>query len=352
MYFSVIVPIYNVEPYLPICVDSILAQTFRNFELILVDDGSTDGSPILCDAYARKDSRVRVIHQPNAGVVAARNAGLRTARGGYVLFVDGDDWVSPQYLQHGQAIIEETRAELLLFSCHRVYEIPGGLSETVFEPASEGLYDRETARSAFFPSLLMDPHMRHTSYSCSGKLFRRELAEQGLFSVDSHISLGEDLLSVLSAFLKARSIYVSQEVMCFFRIRNQSASHGFQLKHYQQVELVLEALEELLQKASDLPEDFSEQLARYGAYMCFTLMIHAVNDGQRAILSEIKAQMNYPHLQACIQGARFHGITPKTRIALALLRKGQLVLAYTFLRLCRRVKSLMERGELGCRNCR
>lgn len=352
MYFSVIVPIYNVEPYLRICVDSILAQIFRDFELILVDDGSTDGSPALCDAYAKQDSRVRVIHQSNAGVVAARNTGLRIARGGYVLFVDGDDWVSPQYLQRGQALIEKTRAELLLFSCHRVYESPDRSSETVFEPACEGLYDRETARSTFFPSLLMDPHMRHLSYSCSGKLFRRELAEQGLFSVDPRISLGEDLLSVLPAFLKARSIYVSQEVMCFFRIRNQSASHGFRLEHYRQVELVLETLEELLRKASDLPEDFSEQLARYGAYMCFTLMIHAVNDGQRAILGEIKAQMNYPHLQACMQGARFYGITPKTRITLALLRRGQLVPAYWFLRLCRKVKSLIERGELGCGNCR
>lgn len=91
---SCIVPVYNVEKYLRRCVDSILAQTFTDFELILVDDGSPDGCPAICDEYAEKDSRVRVIHQENKGVSAARNAGLDMARGEYVCFVDGDDEVS------------------------------------------------------------------------------------------------------------------------------------------------------------------------------------------------------------------------------------------------------------------
>lgn len=97
---SVIVPVYNVEQFLPKCIESILTQTYRDLELILVDDGSVDGSGAVCEAAAEGDARVRVIHRANAGVSAARNAGLDAARGRWVCFVDGDDWVLPEYVEY------------------------------------------------------------------------------------------------------------------------------------------------------------------------------------------------------------------------------------------------------------
>lgn len=92
---SVIVPIYKVELYLRKCINSILAQTYQNLEVILVDDGSPDQCGIICDEYAKSDSRVRVIHQENSGVASARNAGLQAAQGDYIGFVDSDDWIAP-----------------------------------------------------------------------------------------------------------------------------------------------------------------------------------------------------------------------------------------------------------------
>jgi len=97
---SVIVPVYNVEPYLRRCLDSILAQTFSDFEAVLVDDGSTDHSGAICDEYAVRDARFKTIHIPNGGVSSARNMGLKQAKGMWVAFVDADDCVSPDYLQH------------------------------------------------------------------------------------------------------------------------------------------------------------------------------------------------------------------------------------------------------------
>ena len=96
---SIIVPVYQVEKYLNECIDSILAQTFTDFELILVDDGSPDNCPALCDAAAEKDSRVRVIHKQNGGVSTARNAGLDAAQGNWIAFVDSDDTAAPEYLE-------------------------------------------------------------------------------------------------------------------------------------------------------------------------------------------------------------------------------------------------------------
>lgn len=93
---SIIVPVYKVEKFLPKCIESVLNQTYTDFELILVDDGSPDKSPEICDKYAELDKRVVVIHQKNAGVSAARNAGLENAKGEYIGFVDPDDWIAPK----------------------------------------------------------------------------------------------------------------------------------------------------------------------------------------------------------------------------------------------------------------
>lgn len=96
---SIIIPVYNAEKYLRRCIESVLSQSFTDFELILVDDGSKDSSPQICDEYVAKDDRVRVIHKENGGVSAARNDGLDIAKGEYVTFIDSDDWVKKEYLQ-------------------------------------------------------------------------------------------------------------------------------------------------------------------------------------------------------------------------------------------------------------
>jgi glycosyltransferase involved in cell wall biosynthesis len=113
---SVIVPVYKVEKYLPQCVDSILAQTYRNLEIILVDDGSPDSCPKICDEYAKKDGRVRVIHQKNAGVSAARNAGLDCAQGEYIGFVDWDDWIDAAMFQRLLALLKTYHTSIAICS--------------------------------------------------------------------------------------------------------------------------------------------------------------------------------------------------------------------------------------------
>ncbi|MEG1313359.1 MAG: glycosyltransferase, partial [Bacilli bacterium] len=93
---SIIVPVYNVDKYINKCIESILAQTFTDFELLLVNDGSLDSSGSICDEYEKKDSRIKVFHKENGGVSSARNLGLENARGEWIAFVDGDDWISPE----------------------------------------------------------------------------------------------------------------------------------------------------------------------------------------------------------------------------------------------------------------
>lgn len=117
---SVIVPVYNVKEYLPKCAASIFAQTEGDFELLLIDDGSTDGSGELCDALAEKDSRARVIHQKNQGLGGARNTGIEAARSDWLLFVDSDDWIEPEVLERTLAAGKKETADLVLFSFRSV----------------------------------------------------------------------------------------------------------------------------------------------------------------------------------------------------------------------------------------
>lgn len=118
---SVIVAVYNIAAYLPQCVDSILSQDYENLEVILIDDGATDGSGAICDRYAAQDSRVRVIHQKNGGAAAAKNAGLRTATGEYLTFVDGDDYLEPKVYGYMMDVLLGSGADVAEFTFRDVY---------------------------------------------------------------------------------------------------------------------------------------------------------------------------------------------------------------------------------------
>lgn len=164
---TVIVPVYNVKSFLKKCVDSILAQTLSNFELLLVDDGSTDGSGDLCDQLALEDSRIRVIHQENQGLGGARNTGIAAAQGDWLLLVDSDDWIEPQTLEKTVAAGEELGAELVMFGYRSVDE-EGHVLQTFLENVPKG-----TALS-----LTQQPDLLLTAPSACVRLYRRDLLER------------------------------------------------------------------------------------------------------------------------------------------------------------------------------
>lgn len=146
---SVIVPIYKVEPYLCRCVDSILGQTFSDLEVLLVDDGSPDGCGAICDEYAKKDARVRVIHKPNGGLSSARNAGIEAAKGAWIAFIDGDDWIDPDMmnilhtaaLRHGAQVAECSYRRIYKDRIEEETPCTGACIEGTNVDALEGMYD-------------------------------------------------------------------------------------------------------------------------------------------------------------------------------------------------------------------
>ena len=235
MKFSIVVPIYKVEKYLSQCIESILSQTYENFELILVDDGSPDSCPNICDEYAKKDDRVRVIHKKNGGLVSARKAGLEIARGDYVCFVDGDDFVSFDMLESYEKELARNRVDVI---CTGYSEYCNADKITrVPQKMAYGVYDKNKLQSEIYPKMLSTKPF-YSFYMCPtvwSKCFRRSLCEEAIKDVPNNISMGEDVAVVYHALLKADSISVIDYCGYMYRQIPTSMSRTRDEKFYEKV---------------------------------------------------------------------------------------------------------------------
>ena len=247
---SVIVPVYNVERYLPACVESILGQTHRNIEVILVDDGSSDGCGSLCDDYAHRDRRVRTIHQANRGLSAARNAGLDVAEGEFVSFVDSDDAVSPFFVETllGGMVAEIPKSG----SSFSVDIVQCGFCrerQELERPLGEVAYERLTGLQAS-ERLQFD-----STGGCTvvwNKLYRRELFENLRFPEGKR---HEDEFVTYWALWMAGGVSVTDACLYYYRQRGDSITgKGFDAHS-------LDAIEALEQRAAFYREHGEERLA-------------------------------------------------------------------------------------------
>lgn len=250
-YFSVIVPIYKVEPYLRQCVDSILAQTFSDFELILVDDGSPDGCPAICDEYAGKDARVRSVHQPNAGPTPARRNGLSFAAGEYICFVDADDWVVPHWLETVRDCIDKNgQPDMVLYDFFQV-EGDEGLPD-LFAP--EGYYDKARLEAEVYPWMLCDiRHLpddpRHQDFGSRqlfpgylwSKAFRRELLAAH-FITDDRITVFEDVAMAYECLYWADSAYIAHDKLYAYRYLPSSNLRHYRPRYLQEINTLFDYL--------------------------------------------------------------------------------------------------------------
>lgn len=227
---TVIVPVFNVKNHLTKCLESILNQTYSNLELILVDDGSTDGSNVICDSIAMKDNRVTVIHQQNSGVSIARNNGMAEASGDYILFVDSDDYLELDMLN--QLIGLSEGAEIVICNFYMDYM---NRSELFYKENLNKTYD---SIEALREILSFDKHPVFLGHLWH-KLFCRGLLESITF--DSRYALYEDMLFVVKAFLQAKSIrYTSYGGYHYVQRRSSITYSGFSHKTYSSVNAAAE----------------------------------------------------------------------------------------------------------------
>lgn len=219
---SVIVPIYRVEKYLKQCIDSIICQTYSNLEIILVDDGSDDCCPKICDEYAEKDSRIKVIHQKNQGQDAARKAGIQIATGTYVGYVDGDDWIEPQMYENLMKFAVANEVDVVESG---VIDSWTNLNKMRIPFLDEGVYKDQCFSKLIAPKLLYSG--RFFSHGVLPylftKLYKKELIEKYQMLSEPSRNIVDDVMCTFPCVLEARSIYISHKCFYHYRVRENSA---------------------------------------------------------------------------------------------------------------------------------
>lgn len=260
---SVIVPVYNVEKYLRQCLESLSAQTLDDIEVIIVDDGSPDGCPAICDEYAAKDARMKVIHKENGGLLSARKAGFAASRGDYIGFVDGDDWVEPDTFLNMYNAVREYSPYMVLSEFLCDYGDRAEPSEQCFE---ESFYDRVRLEKEIFPVMLFDGNFYDFGIkpSCWSKLVRRDIFEKNLMTVDERIRMGEDAAFIYPCLLDSQSISCIKMPTYHYRITGQSMSTAYDEKLK---DIILLPYKRLKEKNTDSNFDISSQLNYYLLYM-------------------------------------------------------------------------------------
>lgn len=261
--FSIIIPVYNVEKYLNKCVDSVLNQTFTDFEVILVDDGSPDNCPAICDSYAEKDNRVKVIHKQNGGLINARKSGLEAASGGYIGFVDSDDWIEPEMYELFAQMIEKYSPDMVLSDFYFDNEKELVNSEQLFE---QEFYDKSALKEKLYPKMLFSGiyYKFGVNPCCWSKVYKKELLKKNLPLVDGRIKMGEDAAFTYPCLLDAKSVATIKKPSYHYILNPESMTKSYDenLK-----EIIFLPYERIKEKCREVEIDLGNQPDYYLIYL-------------------------------------------------------------------------------------
>ena len=241
---SMIIPVYNAEQYLKKCVDSVRAQTYGNLEIMLVDDGSTDSSGELCDTYAEKDERIRVVHKENGGLVSAWKAGVKECSGEYVSFLDSDDWINPEMLSEMSAYLTGNDREMVISDY--IIERDGGSQEYVWQKLAPGEYGRKEIEEKIFPCLLGQEERYITISRCMKLISKRLISENGNYT-DPAIIVGEDTTIMLPVLLDCqRIVAMDHKAYYHYLYVKESMVHKYNEKLTENIRKLIQTTDRIL----------------------------------------------------------------------------------------------------------
>ena len=281
-WISIIVPVFNVEAYLRKCVDSLLAQTFQDIEIILVDDGSTDASGEICREYAQKYEAVTAIHKENGGLASARNEGMKYAKGEYIAFVDSDDWMEPDAYRilHQKCIAAQP--DILNYGYCKVCDGKVIFREHAAFP--EGAYDTQQIRNLILPDSIarekaFDQVNLPVQLSACMCIYRRKFLDaHGLAFESERIVLNEDWLFNIRCLCHARSMEILHD--CFYRYvtRNTSLSWSYKPDAYERRNVLFGRYREVLEESGRMNPEIEKRLRNFwmeSVYCCYLIELNA-----------------------------------------------------------------------------
>lgn len=301
--YTIIVPIYNVEKYLDQCINSLINQTYDNYEVILVDDGSKDKSGQICDHYAEYNKKIKVVHKDNGGIVSARKKGVYEATGDYICCVDGDDWVEIDYLEKINNALQKESYDVVYFGSNKV--IQGNKNANPPKELAKA-YSKKEIQQEIFPYLIEGIHGEGLSPALWNKAFRKELYVKYQLIVPDKIIIGEDGACVKPIIYNANSLVIINDCIYNYRINNASVT---QKKSVYDCE-VPKMIYDLFIEEFGEDEQMKEQMYRKFTHSLFNVCVSIFNSSEsyKAQKEKIKRLITRPDYREIIDKTKFVGL--------------------------------------------
>lgn len=318
---SVIVPVYNTKKYLRECIDSILAQTYNDYELILVDDGSSDGSSEICDEYAGKHENVHVIHKENCGLLHTRKVGFEKACGKYISYIDSDDFITPDMYEHMMGKITEHDVDIAI--CNIEFDT-NGKREKIPCFSYDGLFEKEKLVKEVYPYMLYSDDSQKTNLppSLCNKIIRKNVLKKALEYADNTISFGEDALCSFPCLLDAESVYICKDKYFYiYRRVPNSLTRAYDEKLFDKFKLLITLLDKAFVGRGF---DAKSQLYCYavrGSLECIRNQLLHDKKKFAERTKKIDTYLNFPIIKTAFENVTTGKFDNITRLKLFLIKK-------------------------------
>ncbi len=323
---SIVVPVYQVEKYLERCVASLCAQTVRDIEIILVDDGSRDGSPAMCDRLAMSDSRIKVIHKRNGGLSSARNAGLRIAQGTYIGFVDSDDDVEPDMYEKMITAIEREKVDFVM--CDYLRVPADGVAYRKTLDIGGGHYNKSRIKEEIFPNLIMGEHLEYgpllSVWNC---LYRTEFLRSGNLEFDEDVRWSEDnIFSAMVGYLADSFYYLKGEGLYHYYQNPGTITTAYRPGAWDVYCTMNHHLHSFFDPVQDY--DFARQLKLHVIYYACNCVRQAGTRERGQAVEEIRNIITSPELTQTFSDLAMPDVPWKLKIQLLLMKHRLAFLLY------------------------
>ncbi len=332
---SIVIPIYNTEKYLTRCILSVTQQTLKDIEIILVNDGSTDGSGDICERLSEKDGRIKVLHKSNGGLMSAWKHGVRHATGEYIGFVDSDDKIDCDMFEKMLFHAIDSGAELVCAGLVKEYDDEPSVREAIH--LKGGYYGKTEIANEIFPRLLASSEIKERLISSSRvtKLFKRDILLSVLDDCDDGITIGEDLLTAFAYLRKIDGLYIADDFFPYhYMITSQSMIRSFSEEKYDRIALLLSAMLRVNEKYGNY--DFAVQIyTDYVTLYLQTAEAQALASDLRTAAHGIGSSFRCDVTRCAIRNCNVSFLSFKYRLYLFFLRHN---MTYGFI-FARRLKS-------------
>lgn len=343
---TIVVPVYNVEKYLDRCINSIVGQTYSKIEIILVDDGSPDRCPEMCSEWAKKDSRIKVIHKENAGLGFARNTGIENATGEYICFFDSDDYIAPDTIEKAYKLAQNEKSEIVVFGMC-IVNARGGLIREEVPQTDKLTYSGREIQEDFLPDLISSlpkGKRKNLRMSACSSLFSTALIKKNKWRFASEREIiSEDVYSLLGLYKYVEKVSVLPEALYFYCKNPSSLTHTYRPDRF---EKICEFHSKCEEKASEL--GYNEKVKHRLQGPLASFVIAAMKQIVQTQLSEkekflaIKEIVHSDYLKKIKWNYSLHADSRARQVFLISLDKGFTAPCYLMLKI-QNNKSMAER---------